>query len=307
MTEREKLLEQLEQISNLDDMQKISDKLLALDSKDPYGLFLSWNLLGGDDNREKLEHIDLLQDTYSTMHEVIHSKEIAEPLADRDFCLFMTIAYSLGLSFIELGKGDEALSIARDMVHHDEENIFNSRELLYASMIMLEMWNDILDFQMNDTVECLAGLYTQALALLQSGDDESETMEAFYNAVAVAPKIPLYILGILEFDEEEEITEIFEPNLTTTIEFLTKIWTSNNKCINLLSMFAFPFAYIRGYLKDKEEINFLEKLYARFDLLDKLKTLKSQLSRSAKKGKDEKALDEEAFLATKELIKYIKQ
>ena len=304
MTEREKLLDKLEHVSNIEEIPNIAEELLALDSKDPYGLFLTWNLLGGDDDSERLEHLDILQDAFRTMHDTIHDKEITDPLEDRDFNLFMTIAYSLGMSLIDLGKADEALSIARDMVHHDVEDVFKSRELLFASMADLEMWDDILDFQMDDTVECIASLYTQALALLESGEPESEVMEALYTAVSVAPKIPLYILGILEYAEEDEP---IEGDLAVTIDFLTSTWTEKNERMDIISMIAFPFAYIRGYMKDKEEIAFLEKLYTQFDLLDKLKTTKIQLSQSEKKGKDEKALDEEALLATRELIKYIKQ
>ena len=304
MTEREKLLDKLEHVSNIEEIPNIAEELLALDSKDPYGLFLSWNLLGGDDDSERLEHLDILQDAFHTMHDTIHDKEITDPLEDRDFNLFMTIAYSLGMSLIDLGKADEALSIARDMVHHDVEDVFKSRELLFASMADLEMWDDILDFQMDDTVGCIASLYTQALALLESGEPESEVMEALYTAVSVAPKIPLYILGILEYAEEDEP---IEGDLAVTIDFLTSIWTEKNERMDIISMIAFPFAYIRGYMKDKEEIAFLEKLYTQFDLLDRLKTTKIQLSQSEKKGKDEKALDEEALLATRELIKYIKQ
>ena len=304
MTEREKLLDKLEHVSNIEEIPNIAEELLALDSKDPYGLFLSWNLLGGEDDSERLEHLDILQDAFRTMHDTIHDKGITDPLEDRDFNLFMTIAYSLGMSLIDLGKADEALSIARDMVHHDVEDVFKSRELLFASMADLEMWDDILDFQMDDTVGCIASLYTQALALLESGEPESEVMEALYTAVSVAPKIPLYILGILEYAEEDEP---IEGDLAVTIDFLTSIWTEKNERMDIISMIAFPFAYIRGYMKDKEEIAFLEKLYTQFDLLDRLKTTKIQLSQSEKKGKDEKALDEEALLATRELIKYIKQ
>ena len=307
MTEREKLSEQLEQISNLDDMQKIADKLLALDSKDPLGLYLTWSLLDKDsgENRERLEHTDLLQDAYHTMHAAIHGKEIENPLEDEDLDVFMMIAYSLGLALIELGKAEEALDIARDMLHHDSENFFKSRELLYASMVALEMWDEILDFQMDDTVECLATLYTHALALFETEESYADVVEAILSAATPAPKIPLYILDILEFEEEEEVTEPFEPDLPGTVDFLIDTWTKTDNRLDILSMFAFPFAYIRNYLKDKEEIAFLEKLYTEFDLIKKLKTYKKQLELSAKKGKNEKALDEEAFLATKDLLKYI--
>lgn len=301
MTEREELLERLDNVSSENEVADIADNLLAINPQDPYGLFASWGLL---DHNEQLSRVDMLYEAYETTHNLLHEKDsINDPYTDRDSVLFMSVSLYLGFALLERGEAEEALTIAHTLAHHDEENLCSSRALLYAAMTHLEMWNEILDHLMEDKTESIAGAYAGVLAMLETSEPKEDVDKALFDAVSLDPRIPLYVIGILELREGEELSNKLEPDLYFTISSLIEIWNATEKRTSYISMFAFTFAYLRSYMKDKKEINFFDNLFKESDISKKVDNALCLLNQSKEAGKTKEQLDIEALLATRDILK----
>lgn len=303
MTEREELLERLDNVSGESEMADIADSLLAINPRDPYGLFASWGLLEHD---EQLTRLDMLFEAYETMHNLLHERDYVEnPYADRDSMLFMSISLYLGLALLEKGQAEEALTVAHTLAHHDEENLCSSRALLYQAMAQLEMWNEILDHLMEDKTESIAGAYAEVLAMLETDEPKEDIDEALFDAISLDPRIPLYIIGVLELKEGEELSNELEPDLFFTISSLIELWNATEERTSYISMFAFTFAYLRSYINDKKEIEFFDKFFKESDISQKIEDALCLLNQSKEAGKTKEQLDTEALLATRDILKDI--
>lgn len=302
MTEREELLERLDNVSSESEVADIADNLLAINPRDPYGLFASWGLLEHD---EQLARLDMLYEAYEATHSLLHDKDIQDPYSDRDSMLFMSISLYLGFALLEKGEGEEALTVAHTLTHHDEENLCSSRALLYAAMAQLNMWNEILDYLMEDKAESIAGAYAEVLAMLETDEPREDVDEALFDAVSLDPRIPLYIIGILELKDGEEISNDLEPDLFFTISSLIEIWNATEERTSYISMFAFTFAYLRNYINDKKEVEFFGNLFKESDISNKIEDTLLLLKQSEENGKTKEQLDTEALLATRDILKDI--
>ena len=301
MTERDELLERLDNVSSESEIADIADNLLAINPRDPYGLYASWGLL---DHDEQLARLDILYDAYEATHALLHEKDsVQDPYNDRDSMLFMSISLYLGFALLERGEAEEALTVAHTLVHHDEENFCSSRALLYTAMVHLNMWNEILDHRMEDKVESISGAYAEVLAMLETDEPREDVDEALFDAISVDPRIPLYIIGVLEMEEGTELSNELEPDLFFTISSLIEIWNATEKRTSYISMFAFTFAYLRNYINDKKEIEFFDNFFKTSDISKKIDDTLFHLNQSEKAGKTKEQLDTEAILATRDILK----
>ena len=120
----------------------------------------------------------------------------------------LTICERIAYTYFSLNKFDEALSYCeKSMAIIDStsdpdalENYDDMKALYYRILIERREWQKILAETMRDETHNLAWAYSRLAAawMTSPGNTQAVCANMFWDAVAIAPEVPFYMLGYLE-------------------------------------------------------------------------------------------------------------
>lgn len=298
MTTKEELLARLDAADTDEEIAEIGQKLLELDAGDPYGKFIKWQLLERD---EQLNSLDLLCDAHEAMRDVVESRENPAILEDdRDAEVYASIMINLGYALIENEKVEEALEAAKELANFDDEDIFRSRAFLYTCMLLLGLYSEILDSLESDPTESVVGEHARAIAMIETGAEPDEILDAVNYAISLSPNLPFFLAGIWEMEdpsEDEEYGDVLEDAWD-----LVEHWHANENRVLALAAQTFLFGYLTGRIDDKKMLKTLKDTYEQDGILARVEDARKKLKAKEESGYDPDELDAEALSETANIL-----
>lgn len=294
------LLNRLEAADTDEEIRAIGKALLKEDPQSPYGKLAVWETLEFD---ESLDSLDMLSEALEEIRAVIDSKDESVFIEDdRDSQVYCNILMDLGYSLLSIGELEDALEIAEELVNFDDEGYFPSRELLYRCMLDLDMYDEILETLELDPLESIAGEHARAIALLETGAENDEIRGAVNYAIALAPDVTFFVLGIWEFpDEDDDNSEGLEEAIMNAT-YLAEPWSKNDRRLTLLVIPVFLLGYLTGRIEDPKEIETLLQTYEYAGILEEVKQSKAKIAEMIRNDDDPERVDAVAMGEVEELL-----
>ena len=309
------LYTQLDNAETEEMLQEIAEKILELDPKNACGRLALWKAM---DIEEAMDNLELLEEALEDQRAHIQAMDVLPSISnDRDVQVYGSMLMNLAQSYLslawrdeenpDLDKVEQALELGRELLEVDrDEEFFPARDLIYRSMLDLQMYNDI--FRMLEAQEepSVMGEHARVISMLETGADSGEIRDAMLYALSLAPDVATFLLGIWEMpdgeniDEEEELTAMYA-------NYLAVPWCANERRITTLSVPAFLFCYLTDRLEDEKEIKALEDCYASLDILEDARAAKSEIEAQDADGKELEETDAFALGKVGELIEKMAQ
>ena len=185
---KEELLSRLDEAETNEEIAETGRELLALDPESPYGKLAVWETM---EYEEAMQNLDMLREALDKIRAVVEAREIPALVDDdRDALVYATVMMNLGFSLLAEGETEEAYEVAKEFANFDDEGAFESRTLLYRTMLDLGLYKEILDTLEADPLESVVGEHARAIALLETGAEHDEIFDAINYAISLSPDVP---------------------------------------------------------------------------------------------------------------------
>ena len=299
----EQLLKELDSAQTNEEIGRIGEEILELDSNNPYGKLAIWQSM---EYEESLDSLDILKEALDAIRAIVEAKNLTTTVdEDRDSDVYCTILMNLGFCLLAREDNEEALSVAREFVSFDIEGLFPSRELLYIVMLSLQQYKDLLATLEASNSESVIGEHVRAIALLETGADEADIRDAVIYAISLAPDVPFFVLNLWDFPEdEEEIDEELEGSVNYSI-YLTAPWSATDDRLAAISAPTFLFGFLTERLDDEKEIQALKEGYSGVGLLPEVEAAKKRVEAMEEELKDPDEVDAFALAETAAILEML--
>ena len=166
---------------------------------------------------ENTEALILIADTTENHH--LREKILLRALKSLDdpenFCiddkddLTYSVNYRLAYTYFMMDRPGDALSCCEEALRvseGDDDSEDDIKELYYRVLIELDEWGRILSETLKDDSHSLAWAYSRLVAAWMAAPEKSKPVCAnmFWDALALAPDVPFYMLNYYDEPEDDE-------------------------------------------------------------------------------------------------------
>ncbi len=297
---KEELLDRLDEAETNEEISEIGGELLALDPASPYGKLAVWETM---EYEEGLENLDMLREALDSIRAVVEAREIPALIDDdRDAIVYATIMMNLGYSLLAEGHTEEAYEVAKEFANFDDEGDFESRTLLYRSMLDLGLYKEIIDTLEADPLESVVGEHARAIALLETGAGRDEVADAINYAISLSPDVPFFVVNIWDMPESDEDLDDDEASVLNDAAYLAEPWCATDKRLAAISAPTFLLGYLTNRLADEKEMKVLEEGYENAGLAERIAAVKKRLDEMEQSGRGPDEIDAEALSETADIL-----
>ena len=231
-----------------DEARETALELLALDPENPHALLALAE--EGDLSERGGEAATLLERAAAELRRRLGG----EPrLDDRLGGLLAVVLERLAFNALMSGEDERALALAEELVSFDRDDETLGRTLLYRSLMILERHGEVLERSMAEREDVLFALHGRALALFLLSGPGPEASRALWDAVALEPDLPYYLLQYWEVpdgesDDDEEARAWETCNLAG---LLSPVWLADEERMGWFATAAILFGYLTDRLPDQ--------------------------------------------------------
>lgn len=273
------LLEKLDAAEDDCEIRALGHALLKEDPASPYGKLAVWQTL---DEEEGADSLYLLREALEEIRALVESREQPAFIDDdRDAQVYCAVLMNLGTSLFAQGEATEALELAKELANFDDEGVYNSRQLLYGSLLVLDRYDEILSTLESDPLESVIGEHARAIALIELDNGREEIMDAVNYAVALSPDVPFLVLGIWDFPEADDEQD---EDIVVDAAYLVEPWSKSDKRLTMLSLPAFMLGYLTERIDDSKEIETLLQTYEYSGVLEDVQDARAAIAAMIKRG-----------------------
>ncbi len=297
---KEELLSRLDEAETNEEIAETGRELLALDPESPYGKLAVWETM---EYEEAMQNLDMLREALDKIRAVVEAREIPALVDDdRDALVYATVMMNLGFSLLAEGETEEAYEVAKEFANFDDEGAFESRTLLYRTMLDLGLYKEILDTLEADPLESVVGEHARAIALLETGAEHDEIFDAINYAISLSPDVPFFVINIWDMPEGDEEADDEEMDVLNDAAYLAEPWCATDKRLAAISAQTFLFGYLTNRLADEKEMKVLKEGYENAGLSERVEAVKKHLEQMEQAGRDPEEIDAEALSETANIL-----
>lgn len=226
----EMLLDEAYTTDDVQEMERLAREVLKLGEDNVEALILLADAIEYSD-----EKIELLEKAKKALTEEVENLRITDGesfLDDDAGMLYVAVLQRLGFALFSEGKNEEALEISKEIQRYDPERETLARTLYYRVLLEMKKDGEILEETLKDEEKTPAMMHSRAIAAFRISGPCRAAYNALWDAFAIGPDIPFYILGYYDapVDESEEVEEDY--NFALLFE---DIWSSCTELINWLA------------------------------------------------------------------------
>ena len=240
------LLERMDGIDD-DDARQAARELLEEDPENPEALFCLADR--ADLSHDEGEARKYLERAVTELRRRIDG---TPRLDDPEGRLLAVALERLAFNALLTGDDERTLSLAEELIDFDDDDETLGRTLLYRSLMALGRFREILERSLAEADDVLFALHGRALALFCLSGPGPEASRALWDAIALEPDLPYYLLQYWEVpdsdsddDEEQEAWEIC--NLAG---LLSEPWLADEDRMGWFATAAVLFGYLTDRLPD---------------------------------------------------------
>ena len=244
----EELVEELlERAYDSEDMAKVEElvrQALDLDPENPEVLLLQADLTEDDDAR-----LPILVRAVENARKVLEGEGIPEEdfAEDELGSVYLALLQRTAFTLFSVEDDERSFEIVQELMRHELDDQGAVRSLYYRILIERREWALILRETMQDGDRQLGWAYARlAACFMLSGEGKGSLGEAavmFWDALAMAPNVPFYMLGYFPdpVDDSEEDEEEFHFSL-----LFADVWSSSHDLLNWFSRGVILFGLLSG-------------------------------------------------------------
>lgn len=243
----EALLKRIDASADDESAVESAREVLDLDPENPEALFCLAER--ADPSQGEEEAAALLERAATELRRRIVG---APDLDDRDGRLLAAALERLCFGALLAGDDERVLALAEELISFDPEDETLGRTLLYRSLMVLGRFREVLERSLVEKSDVLFALHGRALALFCLSGPGPEASRALWDAIALEPDLPYYLLQYwqvpdVESDDEEEMAAWEICNLAG---LLSAPWLADEERMGWFATAAILFGYLTDRLPD---------------------------------------------------------
>lgn len=247
----EELLERAYESEDAAEVEDLVRQALELDPENPEVLLLQADLTEDDEAR-----LPILFHAIENARSVLNGEGIPEEAFAEDELgtVYLALLQRAAFTLFSLEDDERSFEIVRELMRHELDDQGSVRSLYYRILIERRDWSLILRETMQDGDRQLGWAYARLVAcFMLAGEGKGSRDEAavmFWDALAMAPNVPFYMLGYFPdpMDESEEEEEDFHFSL-----LFSDVWSSSHELLNWFSRGVILFGLLSGRFGEEGE------------------------------------------------------
>lgn len=247
----EELLEKAYDSEDMEEVEELVRQALDLDPENPEVLLLQADLTEDDDTR-----LPILVHAVENARKVLEGEGIPEEdfAEDELGSVYLALLQRTAFTLFSVEDDERSFEIVQELMHHELDDQGAVRSLYYRILIERREWALILRETMQDGDRQLGWAYARlAACFMLAGEGKGSLGEAavmFWDALAMAPNVPFYMLGYFPdpVDDSEEDEEEFHFSL-----LFADVWSSSHDLLNWFSRGVILFGLLSGRFGEEAE------------------------------------------------------
>ena len=244
----ESLLDRAYESGDEEEIGALVDQVLTLEPDNPEAL-----LLKADLTEDEEERLDILSNTAEAVRAALNEMEVEEEdfEADELGMVYLALRQRMAFTLLSLGDGEGALAAAEELLRHDLDDEGATRNLYYRILIERGDWSRIIEETLQDEDHQLGWAWARvAAAFMLRQDGNAETAaRMFWEALAMGPNVPFYMLGYMD-EPGEGSGEEEDFNFAILYE---DVWNLSRDLLNWFSRGVLLFGLLSGRFDDPGE------------------------------------------------------
>ena len=247
----EELLERAYDSEDMAEVEELVRQALDLDPENPEVLLLQADLTEDDDAR-----LPILVRAVENARKVLEGEGIPEEdfAEDELGSVYLALLQRAAFTLFSMEDDERSFEIVQELMRHELDDQGAVRSLYYRILIERRDWALILRETMQDGDRQLGWAYARlAACFMLVGEGKGSLGEAavmFWDALAMAPNVPFYMLGYFPdpVDDSEEDEEEFHFSL-----LFADVWSSSHDLLNWFSRGVILFGLLSGRFGEEAE------------------------------------------------------
>lgn len=247
----EELLERAYDSEDMAEVEELVRQALDLDPENPEVLLLQADLTEDDDAR-----LPILVRAVENARKVLEGEGIPEEdfAEDELGSVYLALLQRAAFTLFSMEDDERSFEIVQELMRHELDDQGAVRSLYYRILIERREWSLILREAMQDGDRQLGWAYARlAACFMLVGEGKGSLGEAavmFWDALAMAPNVPFYMLGYFPdpVDDSEEDEEEFHFSL-----LFADVWSSSHDLLNWFSRGVILFGLLSGRFGEEAE------------------------------------------------------
>ena len=164
--------------------------------------------------------------------------------------LYLGLLQRLAFTLLSVGDDEAALAAVEELLPHELDDGGMTRNLYYRILIERGEWSKVLAETLQDQDHQLGWAYGRLVATFMLRQDENMETPArmFWEALAMGPNVPFYMLGYM--DEPEDGSDVDDFNFAMLYE---DVWTLSRELLNWFSRGVILFGLLSGRFDDPQQ------------------------------------------------------
>ena len=214
------------------EVEALVERALELEPDNPEALLLRADLT--DDDEERLS---ILTETIESVRGVLEEMGVDEEDYEEDALgiVYLALMQRAAFTCYALEDDERAMEMARQLLRHRLDDNGSVRSLFYRILIDRGEWKQILSETMEEEDHQPCWAYARLCAAFMLGKDGKERgtpARMFWEALAMGPNIPFYMLGY--FPEPVSETEAEEEDFNFATLY-SDVWSVSRDLLNWFS------------------------------------------------------------------------
>lgn len=229
----EEILERAYESEDAVEVEELVAQALELDPENPEVLLLQADLTEDDDVR-----LPILLHAIENARSVLNGEGVPEEdyAEDELGTVYLALLQRAAFTLFSLGDDERSFAMVQELMRHELDDQGSVRSLYYRILIERHDWSLILRETMQDENRQLGWAYARLAACFMLAEEgkgaRDDAAEMFWNALAMAPNAPFYMLGYFPdpIDDSEEEEEDFHFSL-----LFSDVWSLSHNLLNWFS------------------------------------------------------------------------
>ena len=297
-SDEKKISELIAVILKEDDEERrrhLADKIADINPDHPVAKYVKWQ---SSEDPEATKDTTLLEEAVSSLRPAM--KPYSGPSGENPVMYRVYLGMLSDLASFSFINGNKKLAFetAAEYINLDCENDSAVSAVHYASLLERGEYEKLIGIIDADFFETLQGEYCRTIAVLEMEGPGEEAALCLLNAIALAPDIPFYLLGLWSSDFDlENIDEdnAFFVEFISTAPMIHELWSATDERFSFLSLIVFTFGYITGRVAEPEDVKMIEENCRHLGSLEELRESRDIFQAMIAAGQETDVADEKAL------------